>query len=312
MALLADRGAQRGIWVRMKKDQLRTLVNGLSAAQPVLIAGPTASGKSGLALAIAQAQGGVVINADALQVYGCWHLLTARPSATEMAQAPHRLYGHIGRDQPYSVGHWLREVQSVLAEGQRPIIVGGTGLYFAALTEGLAEIPDIPADVRARADALRQSDPAAMVTALDPATRARTDLHNLARVQRAWEVLHTTGRGLADWQADTPAPLLPRPDCAALVLRPDPGWLNTRIDLRFDQMMSAGALDEAQAELPQWQPLRPSARAIGAPELIAHLRGEITLAEATARAKLASRQYAKRQRTWLRNRMRDWTPIMLP
>lgn len=287
----------------------------LSAERPVLIAGPTASGKSGLALEIAETAGGVIVNADALQVYGCWRLLTARPSLAEEARVPHRLYGHVGRDQDYSVGHWLRDLAGVLAElraqGARPIIVGGTGLYFMALTEGLAEVPPIPPAVRAEADALRAADYAQMLAELDPATAARIDLANPARVQRAWEVRRATGRGLASWQQDTPAPLLPRDQCEALVLRPDVDWLNARIDRRFDQMMAEGALAEVQAELPFWQPLRPSARAIGAPELVAHLRGEITLAQAVAAAKLASRQYAKRQRTWFRSRMGDWQTVAL-
>lgn len=291
---------------------MHDLLASLPADQPVLIAGPTASGKSALALEVARVQGGVVVNADALQVYECWRLLTARPSPEEEAQAPHALYGHIGRDTPYSVGHWLREVAAVLHSGQRPIIVGGTGLYFMALTEGLAEIPPIPPEVRAEADALRTTDPATMIATLDSATVAKTDLNNLARVQRAWEVLRSTGRGLADWQRDTPPPLLPRTACAAFVFRPDPDWLNARIDLRFDRMMAAGALEEARAELPFWDPARPSARAIGAPELVAHLRGEMPLEQAVAEAKLASRQYAKRQRTWFRARMSDWTTIRLP
>ena len=282
----------------------------VSAEQPVLIAGPTASGKSALAMEIVAAQGGVILNADALQVYGCWRVLTARPSLAEEAALPHRLYGHVGRDEAWSVGHWLRAVREIMAEGQRPVIVGGTGLYFAALTEGLAEVPEVPAEVRAEADALRLADPAAMVAALDAVTAAKTDLANLARVQRAWEVLRTTGRGLADWQRDTPAPLLARAACAAFVFRPGVEWLNDRIDRRFDLMMDQGALAEAEAEMPTWQPSRPSARAIGAPELIAHLRGEMDLGAAVAVAKLASRQYAKRQRTWFRSRMGDWQAVV--
>ncbi len=289
-----------------------SVMTGLAPETPVLIAGPTASGKSALAMQIAEAQGGVIVNADALQVYGCWRLLTARPDASEEARAPHRLYGHVGRDQPYSVGHWLREVAAILAGGARPIIVGGTGLYFMALTEGLAEIPAVPPDVRAEGDALRLSDPARMVAMLDPATAAKTDLANLARVQRAWEVLRATGRGLAAWQAQTPPPLLPPTRCRKVVLRPDVDWLNARIDRRFDLMMAAGALEEARAELPTWDPARPSARAIGAPELIAHLQGQMSLSEAVAAAKLASRQYAKRQRTWFRSRMGDWLAPPLP
>ena len=285
-------------------------VGGISHEAPVLIAGPTASGKSVLAMELAARDGRVIVNADALQVYGCWRLLTARPSAAEETALPHALYGHIARDQPYSAGHWLRDMRALLA---RPVvIVGGTGLYFLALTEGLAEVPEIPAQVRAEADALRLGDLPAMVAALDPQTAARIDRANPARVQRAWEVLRTTGRGLAAWQADTPAPLIARGAAQALVLRPQVDWLNTRIDLRFDAMMAQGALDEVRAEAPFWQPDRASARAIGAPELMAHLRGETGLDAAIAAAKLASRQYAKRQRTWFRNRMRDWTALAPP
>ncbi|PJF10956.1 tRNA (adenosine(37)-N6)-dimethylallyltransferase MiaA [Pseudorhodobacter sp. MZDSW-24AT] len=287
-----------------------TWIAKLSRDAPVLIAGPTASGKSALALELAARDGRRIVNADALQVYGCWRLLTARPSVADEAAAPHLLYGHVGRDQPYSVGHWLRELREVL--DQPVVIVGGTGLYFLALTEGLAEVPEIPAEVRAAGDALRAADLPAMVAALDAATARRIDLANPARVQRAWEVLQATGRGLAAWQADTPAPLIPRAKAEAVVLRPDVAWLNARIDRRFDQMMDQGALEEARAEAPFWQPERPSARAIGAPELIAHLRGDLTRAQAIAAAKLASRQYAKRQRTWMRNRMRDWTALALP
>lgn len=287
------------------------LLSSLSRDAPILIAGPTASGKSALALALAARDGRVVVNADALQVYGCWRILTARPTPADEAAVPHALYGHITRDAPYSVGHWLREVDPLLA---RPVvIVGGTGLYFSALTEGLAEIPPTPPAIRAMADHLRETEgPAALLAALDPATAARIDRQNPARVQRAWEVLQSTGRGLADWQAETGPPLLPLDQAQALVLTPDPAWLNARIDRRFDAMIADGALDEARAELPYWEANRPSARAIGAPELIAHLQGQMDLPTATAAAKTASRQYAKRQRTWFRSRMGAWRRIALP
>lgn len=287
------------------------LLSSLSRDAPILIAGPTASGKSALALALAARDGRVVVNADALQVYGCWRILTARPTPADEAAVPHALYGHITRDAPYSVGHWLREVAPFLA---RPVvIVGGTGLYFSALTEGLAEIPPTPPAIRAMADHLRETEgPAALLAALDPATAARIDRQNPARVQRAWEVLQSTGRGLADWQAETGPPLLPLDQAQALVLTPDPAWLNARIDRRFDAMIADGALDEARAELPYWEANRPSARAIGAPELIAHLRGQMDLPTAIAAAKTASRQYAKRQRTWFRSRMGAWRRIALP
>lgn len=290
-----------------------TLVETIPDDRPVLIAGPTASGKSTLAMEIVARHGGVIVNADALQVYDCWRLLTARPTAAETATVAHRLYGHVGRADPYSAGHWLREVAGILAEGRRPVIVGGTGLYFSALTEGLAEIAPTPAAVRAEADArLARRGLAEMIAELDAATVAQIDLRNPARVQRAWEVLRATGRGLADWQRDTGTALMPLDRAEALVLTPDRDWLARRIDARFDAMMAAGALEEVRAELPYWQAARPSARAIGAPELVAHLRGASTLEEAVEAAKLASRQYAKRQRTWFRNRMRLWRPIALP
>lgn len=273
--------------------------------KPVVIAGPTASGKSALALHIAQTQGGVIINADALQVFDGWRIITARPDDTELGKAPHALYGHVPFDAPYSVGHWLRDVTPLLG-GARPIIVGGTGLYLTALTQGLADIPPTPAEVRAEADArsLAQN-----LADLDPKTIARIDINNPVRVQRAWEVLRTTGRSLADWQDNTPPPLLPLADVTALVLDAPKDWLTPRIALRFDQMLAAGALDEAAAMRPTWDPAHLSSKAIGAPELIAHLQGKMTLAQAKEAAIIASRQYAKRQRTWFRARMRDWETI---
>ncbi|EEW26373.1 tRNA (adenosine(37)-N6)-dimethylallyltransferase MiaA [Rhodobacter ferrooxidans] len=292
---------------------MQGLIDGLSPTRPVLIAGPTASGKSGLALRIAETSGGVIVNADALQVYDCWQVLTARPTAAEMAAVPHALYGHVGRMQDYSVGHWLREVAQVLENGMRPIIVGGTGLYLSALTEGLADIPATPAAVRAEADARRKSgDINTMLAELDAETRARIDPLNPMRVQRAWEVLRATGQGLAAWQNATGPALLPLAKAEALVLRPDAAWLGARIDARFDAMLDAGALEEVRAELPCWNPALPSARAIGAAELVACLRGETDLATAVAAAKIASRQYAKRQRTWFRSRMQAWQSIAQP
>ncbi len=279
-----------------------------SKERPVLIAGPTASGKSGLAMDLAARDGRLIVNADALQVYANWRILTARPSVADTAALPHALYGHLARDTVYSVGAWLRDVAPLL--GRPVVIVGGTGLYFSALTEGLADIPETSADVRAEADALRAAQGvSALLADLDPRTRAKIDTLNPMRVQRAWEVWRSTGRGLADWQADTGPPLLPRAEAEALVLRPDVPRLDARIHRRFHQMIAQGALDEARAEAPHFHPALPSAKAIGAAELIAHLRGESSLDQAIAAAILASRQYAKRQRTWLRSRMADWQEV---
>lgn len=273
---------------------------------PVLIAGPTASGKSELALAIAEAQGGTVVNADALQVFSDWRILTARPGPEDLARAPHALYGHVPGDRPYSVGHWLRDLAPILA-GTRPIIVGGTGLYFTALTQGLAEIPDTPPAIRAEADArIAKGGAADLLAELDPETAARIDRNNPMRVQRAWEVLRATGRGLADWQDRTGPPLLPLGQTTALVLSPDRDTLGARIDRRFDAMLRAGVMDEAARNAPGFRPDLPSSKAIGAAALVAAHRGEIGLDDAADAVRRLTRQYAKRQRTWLRSKMGDW------
>ncbi|MTH64742.1 tRNA (adenosine(37)-N6)-dimethylallyltransferase MiaA [Paracoccus shanxieyensis] len=277
----------------------------------VLIAGPTASGKSALALQIAQDQGGLIVNADALQVWSCWRVISARPSLHEEALAPHRLYGHLAPGTPYSVGAWLSEVQALLSTGARLIVVGGTGLYLHALSQGLAVIPPVPAHIRAEADA-RMAQPdglAQMAAQLDDATARRIDLRNPARVQRAWEVLQSTGRGITAWQAETPPPLIGADSATRLVLTSDRDWLADRIARRFHLMMDQGALDEVRAMLPVWDPVALWARAIGAPELIGYLRHETTLPEAIDRAIIASRQYAKSQRIFFRGRLRDWTQL---
>lgn len=284
-------------------------LSGVPPGRPVLIAGPTASGKSSLAIEIVRRHGGVVVNADALQVYDGWRVLTARPSAEEEREVPHALFGHVRMDEHYSAGHWLRDLAPILAAPARPVIVGGTGLYLSALTEGLAEIPATPPEVRAEADALPLE---ALVAALDPATAAGLDLRNRARVQRAWEVQRSTGRPLADWQADTPPPLLPLSAVTAIVLRPEVSWLDARIAGRFDAMLAQGALDEVRALLPRWRPGAPAFRALGAEELRAHVEGRSSLAQARERAVQATRLYAKRQRTWFRSRMGSWKGVSAP
>ncbi len=281
--------------------------------KPVLIAGPTASGKSALALRIARAQNRVIVNADALQVWSCWRVLSARSTEEEEAELPHLLFGHHAPGQDYSVGHWLREVAKVLRDHPAPVIVGGTGLYLTALTEGLADIPPTPAPVRAEANQrIATQGAAAMLADLDPETRARVDVQNPARIQRAWEVLRATGRGLADWQAATGPALLPQGSATLLRLECDRNWLAERIDRRFKAMINDGALDEVAAILPIWDPTALWAKAIGAPELVAYMQGVITLPDAISSAQAASRQYAKRQRAWLRRRMSDWRAIARP
>lgn len=280
----------------------------------MLIAGPTASGKSALSLRLAERDGGVVINADALQVYDCWRVLTARPEVEDCARAPHRLYGHVDGAEAYSVGAWLRDLAPVLADcrarGLRPIVVGGTGLYLEALTQGLAEIPAVPPEVRRRSqaalDAGRLATLVADLAARDPETLAGLDVRNPMRVQRAWEVLEATGRGLADWRRRSGAPLLTE-DALRYVLEVDTPTLDARIATRFDRMLAAGALEETAAFLDAGLSLdAPAGRALGARELAAHLAGEISLEAARATATLASRRYAKRQRTWFRTRFAAW------
>lgn len=285
---------------------LTQMIAQLSPETPVLIAGPTASGKSALALEIAARQGGVIVNADASQVYDCWRVITARPSAQEETMAPHCLYGHVAARDAYSAGHWLRDVAPLIKGTDRPIIVGGTGLYFTALTRGLADIPKTPPDIRVQGDGLPLD---ALLTGLDPQTKARIDTANRARVQRAWEVLQATGRSLASWQDETGAPLLPPAQAEKIVIDAPKEWLNGRVAERFDQMIAAGALDEARHVHPDYDPALPAHRAIGVPELMAHLQGQISLGDARDRAVIATRQFAKRQRTWFRSKMHDWQAI---
>lgn len=283
------------------------------AGHPVLIAGPTASGKSALALRIAERDNGVILNADALQVYDCWNVLSARPAPQDLDRAPHLLYGHVSGARRYSVGDWLRDVAALMpgiaASGRRPIFVGGTGLYLEALTRGLADIPEVSAELRRQSeDRLAAGDLAGMVADLDAETRDRIDLANPRRVQRAWEVLRATGRGIARWQAETPPPLLA--DWRGYVADVDTDRLNDNITLRLHDMVARGALDECTAYAARFSdPTLPSAQVLGAREFTAHLRGAMSLEAALDVAAIATRQYAKRQRTWLRNRFGDWLRI---
>jgi tRNA dimethylallyltransferase len=275
--------------------------------RPVLIAGPTASGKSALAVALAERVGGVLINADASQVYACWRVLTARPDASDLARAPHRLYGHVDCAESYSVGDWLREASAAIADaaasGLRPIVVGGTGLYFHALTAGLAPIPPIPPEIRARSAAMELAD---LRAGLDRETAARIDLSNPMRVQRAWEVLAATGRGLASWQAETGRPALPPEAAVRIVLDVEKALLNTVIERRFEMMLEQGALDEV-GRFSHWD--KTAGQVLGASDLRAYIQGTVTLAEASRGAVTATQRFAKRQRTWFRNKMAAWRRI---
>ncbi|MEE9428429.1 MAG: tRNA (adenosine(37)-N6)-dimethylallyltransferase MiaA [Paracoccaceae bacterium] len=291
------------------------LVNHLEIPEdlPVLIAGPTASGKSDLALEIAERQGRAIVNADALQVFANWRVLTARPDQVDMKRIPHHLYGHISGDTSYSVGQWLRDIRAVFASDNRPIIVGGTGLNFTALTEGLVDIPATKPETRRQADDLLTKEGLlALIAGIDVETLKRIDQNNPMRVQRAWEVQQSTSRGLASWQDDTPAPLIALQNATPILLDADRKWLNTRIAQRFDYMLENGALSEAQENQKAWSPSLPSAKAIGAAQLMAHLKGEMSLDQVREAVTIATRQYAKRQRSWFRARMKDWQIITLP
>jgi len=278
----------------------------------ILIAGPTASGKSALALEVAAKLGGVIVNADSMQVYRDLRIITARPSADEEKRVPHRLYGHVDAAESYSVGRWLGEAAAVLdaaARNQQPaILAGGTGLYFSTLTRGIAAVPPIPAEirreVRGRLDAEGVAALHAELTLRDPAGAARLKPGDRARISRALEVVLATGCSLSAWHADnTPAPVdLAR--AAKIFLMPKREELGARIDGRFDAMMAAGALEEVRALAARHlDPNLPAMKAHGVPWLIRHLAGEIALAEAVAQAKRDTRRYTKRQATWFRNQL---------
>ena len=277
----------------------------------LLIAGPTASGKSGLAVRLAQAVGGEVINADALQVYSDIRVLSARPTEREMGSVPHHLFGHVDGRTVYSVGEWVRDavpvILDVLARGRVPIVVGGTGLYFRALLEGLADIPAVPTELDAELNTLPTAELRRRAEALDPVAAARVLGDDPQRLARIVGVAESTGRALSDWQAKT-RPLVPTRFTHRAVLMPERSTLYARIDARFDAMLEQGALEEARTVAARDYPARASLpKAIGLSHLLSHLRGECDLAEAVETAKRDSRRLAKRQSTWFRNRCGDWT-----
>jgi tRNA dimethylallyltransferase len=276
----------------------------------LLIAGPTASGKSAAALKLAERLGATIVNADSMQVYADLRILTARPTIEEERLAPHRLFGVIDGAVNYSVGRWARAARQVLDEiVERPaIFVGGSGLYLRALTEGLSEVPAVPEAVRAglRRNAERRAtaDLYAELEVRDPETAVRLNASDRQRTLRALEVLAATGRPLASFLGARAAPPLASNEWRGLFLTPDRAELNERIDARFDAMLAAGALDEAAAlKRRRLDPTLPVMRAHGVKQLVAHLEGKLSLEEASARAKLETRHYAKRQFTWARHQL---------
>lgn len=276
----------------------------------VLIAGPTASGKSREALALAEHIGGAIINADSMQVYREAPILTAQPSAADKARVPHLLYGHVGAAEVYSVGRWRDDALAALEQARSmqrvPIFVGGTGMYFSALTEGLADIPEIPAEIRDVARALLDEIGVerlhARLAERDPLTAAKLRPSDPQRVLRAYEVFEATGRPLLEWQSAPAAPVLKDVKRAAFVLDPPRAELRARIARRFEQMVEQGGLEEARG-LASLDPALPAAKLLGLRPLQALGAGELSREAALENAITATRQFAKRQMTWFRNRM---------
>jgi tRNA dimethylallyltransferase len=281
----------------------------------ILIAGPTASGKSALALELARTTGGVIINADSMQVYRDLRIITARPTIEEEARVPHRLYGHVDAAVNFSAGRWVADAETTLAEARAhhrlAIFVGGSGLYFKALTRGLSAVPPVAMaireDIRARLERDGVEALHAELAQRDPASAERLKPRDRTRIARALEVAEATGRSLTDWHRDGLPPLLPQGQFHALFLSPDRDELYARIDARFDAMVAAGALEEVAAlAARRLDPLLPAMKAHGVPALIRHLNGEITQDEAAIIGRADTRHYAKRQFTWFRHQLPEF------
>ncbi len=285
------------------------------------IYGPTASGKSALASLVAEKCDGVIINADSMQVYANLRVLTARPTTAEEAAHPHVLYGHVDGATPYNMATWaveaLQAIELVLVRGQVPILVGGTGLYFKTLFEGISPIPTVAKDVRAHWRHVAATQTAdylhAQLLACDPTTAATLRPTDTQRLTRALEVFHSTGQGLAQWANAPQTPFYAVEHAACFALHPNRAWVYERINTRFDQMMNEGAMDEVHALMAQNIPAdSPMMRAHGVPEFIAYLRGEMTYGDALTQAKANVRHYAKRQFTWMRGQLVGWQQLYLP
>jgi tRNA dimethylallyltransferase len=291
---------------------MKTSEAGVRAAplkNAVLIAGPTASGKSALALAVARETGGVIVNADSMQVYSAPKILTAQPTAADLTEAPHALYGHVDPGAPYSTGAWLTDVAGLIRaarfDGGPAIFVGGTGLYFKALLGGLSEMPEIPPGLRERwRDRLMREGPEALhreLSARDPAAADAIRPGDRQRIVRALEVLDASGRSIFDWRLQKGEPLVDFASADFRLAEADRPALIDRIDKRFDRMLALGAVEEVQELLALGlDPALPAMKAIGVREIAAALLGNITMADAIVQAKIATRQYAKRQATWFR------------
>jgi tRNA dimethylallyltransferase len=288
----------------------------VSGPDAILIAGPTASGKSAVALALAEEHGGTIINADSMQVYRDLRVITARPTPAEEGRVPHLLYGHVDAAENYSAGRWCVDVSAAIAEVNRsrrlPIIVGGTGLYFKALTRGLSAVPPIPPEIRTNVRKRLNTEGIAAIYAelrwRDPGGAQRLMPNDRARVTRALEVILATGRSLTDWHRDRMKPALAPDRAVKIFLDVDRAELYRRIDARFETMLAAGALDEVRAlDRRGLPPALPAMKAHGVPWLIRHVRGQIDRAAAAAEAKRDTRRYSKRQATWFRHQLPDWT-----
>lgn len=292
----------------------------MNGAHPpvILLAGPTASGKTSLSIALAKAVDGEIVNADSMQLYADLQIVSARPDAAEQAGIPHHLFGSCDAAERCSAGWWARtaleKISEIRARGRRPILVGGTGLYFEALTQGLAAMPEITRETRMRADAIAaEGDEKLRETArsFDPEATARIEANDLQRLRRIVEIGLQTGQPISALQAKT-TPLLEPDAWTGFVIDIDRAELYRRIEQRFDRMIDAGAIDEVRALAARnLDPDLPAMKAIGVPPLIAAIRGELSMQDAIARAKQDSRRYAKRQLTWFRNRMTGWPRLTL-
>lgn len=287
----------------------------MSHPRITLIAGPTASGKSRLAMTLAAETEAVIVNADSQQLYADLRVLSARPSTADELEADHRLYGVADAAEAWSVGRWSRAALDLLADlGDRPVLlVGGTGLYFTALTKGLADIPTIPVEVRNQAEAALEAEGEvsfrSRLAAVDPAAADRIEAGDRQRLVRAMSVADHTGRALSDWTADT-KPVLAPGSWTGLVVEPDRAALYANCDLRVIQMIEQGALDEVRALMARdLDPALPAMKAVGVRELVAHLCGETSLDQAVDATRQATRNYAKRQLTWFRNQTPDWRRV---